>query len=91
MIDCSEIRADRIGKRLILPSTCLDSDNHMHKLFQDSMAIVEFLGKPDPFIIFTAISYWKEITEGEQSNIDHVDLIIRVFSLSVASRGIDDL
>ena len=64
----SEITPDRIGKRLILPSTYLGSDRHMQtKLFQDSMAIVRFFGKPDLFITFIANPHWKEITEGHQS------------------------
>jgi Helitron helicase-like domain at N-terminus len=66
----SEITPDRIGKCLILLSTHLGSDRHMHKLFQDSMAIVRFFGKPDPFTTFTANPHWKEITEGAQSGTD---------------------
>ena len=80
-----EITPDRIGKRLILPSTHLGSDRHMHKLFQDSMAIVRFFGKPDLFITFTANPHWKEVTEGEQSGVDRVDLITRVFNLKLQS------
>jgi len=82
----SEITSDQIGKRLILPSTHLGSDHHMHKLFQDSMAIVRFFGKPDLFIMFTANPHWKEITEGGQSGTDHVDLITRVFNLKLKTR-----
>jgi hypothetical protein len=76
----SDIMSDRIGKRLILPSTHLGSDRHMHKLFQDSMAIVRFVGKPGLFITSTVNPHWKEITEGGQSGTDRVDLITRVFN-----------
>lgn len=81
----SEITSDRIGKRPILPSTCLGDDRHMHKLFQDSMAIVRFFGKPNLFNTFTANPHWKEITEGGQSGTDRVDLITRVFNLKLKS------
>ena len=81
----SEITPDRIGKRLILPSTHLGSDRHMQKLFQDSMAIVRFFGKPDLFITFTANPHWKEIPEGGQSGTDRVDLVTRVFNLKLQS------
>ena len=74
----SDIMPDRIGKRLILPSTHLRSDRHMHKLFQDSMVIVRFFEKPNLFITFTANPHWKEITEGQQNGIDRVDLVTRV-------------
>lgn len=79
----SEITSDRIGKRIILPSTHLGSDRHMHKLFQNSMTIVRFFGKPDLFITFTANPHWKEITEGGQSDTNR--LITRVFNLKLLS------
>ena len=76
----ADITRDRIGKRLILPATHVGSDCHMHKLFQDSMAIVRFFGKPDLFITFTANPNWPEITAEGQTGTDRIDLVARVFN-----------
>jgi hypothetical protein len=56
----------------------------MQRLFQDSMAIVRFFGKPLFFITFTANPRWpeilRELKEG-QNPLDRPDLIARVFRL----------
>jgi Helitron helicase-like domain at N-terminus len=57
----------------------------MHKLFQDSMAIVRFFGKPDLFITFTANPNWEEVAEGGQSGADRIDLITRIFNQKLDS------
>jgi len=43
-----------LGRRIVLPSSFLGSDRFMQQLFQDSMAIVRYFGKPSLFITFTA-------------------------------------
>lgn len=58
----------------------------MQQLFQDSMAIVRYYGKPTFFITFTANPRWPEVTRnlftGQQAT-DRPDLIARVFRLKV--------
>lgn len=49
-----DINAGDIGRRVILPATFTGSDRYMQQLFQDSMAIVRYFGKPTFFITFTA-------------------------------------
>lgn len=77
-----DITGDKIGKRLILPATHMGSDRHMHKLFQDSMTIVRFFGKPDLFITFIVNPNWSEITTGGQTGVNRIDLVARVFNLN---------
>jgi hypothetical protein len=58
----------------------------MQQLFQDSMAIVRYHGKPTFFITFTASPHWPEITRNllaGQQPADRPDLIARVFRLKV--------
>jgi len=43
---------DRIGKRVVLPSSYVGGDRFMQQLYQDSMAIVRHFGKPSLFITF---------------------------------------
>jgi hypothetical protein len=56
----------------------------MQQLFQDSMAIVCYFGKPTFFITFTANPWWPEIVRklftGQQAT-DQPDLIAQVFRL----------
>jgi Helitron helicase-like domain at N-terminus len=79
----ADITGGNIRKRLILPATHIGNDRHMHKLFQDSMAIVRFFGNPDLFITFTANPNWPEITAGGQTGANHIDLVARVFHLKL--------
>jgi hypothetical protein len=73
-----------LGRRFILPSSFTGSDRFMLQLFQDSMAIVRYFGKPTFFITFTANPRWVEITRelkpGQQPP-DRPDLVARVFRL----------
>jgi hypothetical protein len=52
------IREDTTGKnqgrRIILPASFIGGDWFIQHLFQDSMAIIRFFGKPLFFITFTA-------------------------------------
>ena len=58
-----EVDASALGWRIVLPSSFLGSDRFMQQLFQDSMAIVRYFGKPTLFITFTANPSWKEIQD----------------------------
>jgi hypothetical protein len=56
----------------------------MTQLFQDAMAIVRHLGKPDLFITITCNPDWPEIRDAmfeEQTAVDQPDLVARVFSM----------
>jgi len=48
------INTSDLGRRFILPLSFTDSDRFMQQLFQDSMAIVQYFGKPSFFITFIA-------------------------------------
>lgn len=58
----------------------------MHKLYQDSMAIVRKHGKPDLFITVTCNHNWpeikRELLQG-QGVLDRPDLVARVFKLKL--------
>lgn len=77
---------DRLGKRIILPSSFSGSDRYMNQLYQDSMAIVREKGSPTLFITVTANPHWEEITrelmEGQDPK-DRPDLIARVFAMKI--------
>jgi len=75
-----------LGRRFILPSSFTGGDRFMQQLFQDSMAIVRYFGKPTFFITFTANPRWPEILDNllpGQQPTDRPDLIARVFRLKV--------
>jgi len=81
-----DIDAQSIGRRIILPSSYTGGDRYMQQLFQDSMAIVRFFGRPTFFITFTANPRWPEITRNllpGQTATDRPDLVARVFHLKV--------
>ncbi|GFR83015.1 hypothetical protein ElyMa_002378100 [Elysia marginata] len=50
-----------VGVKVILPSTIYGSPRFYSEVFQDAMAIVRHLGKPDIFITFTGNPKWPEI------------------------------
>jgi hypothetical protein len=82
------IREDATGKnqgrRIVLPASFTGSDRFMQRLFQDSIAIISYFGKPNFFITFTANPQWpeilRELKEG-QNPLDQPDLITRIFRL----------
>ena len=57
-----------VGKRIILPSTFIGSSRNMHKLYQNTMALIGKFGKPDLFITFTCNSNWPEIQPKRPKN-----------------------
>jgi hypothetical protein len=54
LLDAVEAKAEnqnlRIGQMIILPSTFPGSPRYMQQNYQDAMAIVHKLGKPDLFV-----------------------------------------
>ncbi|KZT56733.1 hypothetical protein CALCODRAFT_413700, partial [Calocera cornea HHB12733] len=54
LVDAASRNDDRsltdIGRRIILPATFVSSTRYMYQLYQDSMAIVRWAGRPDIFL-----------------------------------------
>lgn len=82
----TDVNLDELGRRVVLPSSFTGGDRFMQQLFQDSMAIVRYYGKPTLFITFTANPRWPEIVRNlfaGQQPADRPDLIARIFRLKV--------
>ena len=81
-----DVSPGNLGRRFILPSSFTGGDRFMQQLFQDSMAIVRYFGKPTFFITFTANPRWpeilRELNPGQQPT-DRPDIIARVFRLKI--------
>jgi hypothetical protein len=60
----------------------------MHKLFQDSIALIQYFSCLILFIIFTVNLYWEKIINkllSEQTAADHPDLVTCVFHIKIVS------
>lgn len=82
--------AREIGSHIILPPSFTGGPRDMHARYQDAMAIVRTLGKPNLFITFTCNPQWHEITSAlkpGQTAPDRPDLTNRVFKLKVRLFG----
>jgi hypothetical protein len=87
-VEAGETDAQKVGRRIVLSSSFIGGDRHMHQLFQDAMSIVGELGKPDLFITVTCNPNWKEIKDEllpGQTPADRPDLTARVFQLKLKS------
>nr|XP_049460965.1 uncharacterized protein LOC120947674 [Anopheles coluzzii] len=76
----------RTGTRVILGPSFVGSNRYMRAQYQDAMAIVRALGKPDLFITVTCNPKWPEITQcllPRQQAPDRPDVIVRVFRLKL--------
>jgi len=76
----------QVGRRIVLPSSYVGGDRFMQQLYQDSMALVRYFGKPSLFITFTANPKWAEIQDellDGQTATDRPDLVARVFNLKL--------
>eukprot|EP00959_Pyramimonas_sp_CCMP1952_P471994 9499336-Pyramimonas_sp.AAC.1 len=85
--------AARVGRRTILASSFAGGPRHMAQLFQDAMAAVRVLGKPDLFITFTCNPNWPEIRDAlleGQTATYRPDLTARVFRMK-AKQLVDDI
>ncbi len=81
-----DVEGARQGRLIVLPSSHVGSPRQMVQLYQDAMAIVRNLGKPDLFITMTCNPEWPEIQDellaGQSAN-DRPDLVARVFRLKL--------
>lgn len=75
---------NRLGKRIILPSSYTCGPRFMEQCYQDAITLVRHFGKPDLFITFTANPRWPEIQAnlypGQSAN-DRPELTVRVTRL----------
>lgn len=82
IVNAGETRGDKVGKRIVLPSTFIGGPRDMRRRYLDAMNLVQHFGKPDLFITMTCNAEWKEIKEelmeGQLSQ-DRPDLTSRVF------------
>ena len=53
--------SERLGNVLVLPSTYLSSPRNTHQNYQDAMAIIRTIGRPDLFITMTCNPNWPEL------------------------------
>lgn len=56
----------RAGRSIILPSSFTGSPRFMSNLYQNAMAVVRVMGKPDLLITFTCNPEWPEIVENRK-------------------------
>ncbi|KIL54493.1 hypothetical protein M378DRAFT_1055673 [Amanita muscaria Koide BX008] len=73
---------DQLGRRVILPSSFVGGSRYMYQLYQDSLALARYFGKPDYFFTVTANPQWPEICNAllpQQQAKDRPDLVTRVF------------
>ncbi|XP_050093835.1 uncharacterized protein LOC126576571 [Anopheles aquasalis] len=78
----------RTGTRVILAHSFPGGDRYMRAQYQDAMAIVRAIGKPDLFMTMTCNAKWAEITQAllpGQTAADRPDLTARVFRLKLKS------
>ena len=83
-----DLDTSTIGQRIIVASSFVGGPRYMAQLFQDAMAIVRKLGKPDFFVTFTCNPNWPEICrelEAGQTSSDRPDLTARVFKMKLAA------
>jgi len=76
----------KIGTRIILPPGFRGGPRYMHAQFQNAMAIVRKLGKPDFFITVTCNPQWPEIQRALPEGGDWHDspsIVCRVFNMKL--------
>lgn len=81
-VSAGECRGDRIGQRILLPSSFIGGPRDMKKRYMDAMALVQHFGRPDLFITMTCNPDWIEIQQElrpGQTPQDRPDLVTRVF------------
>lgn len=77
---------NRIGRRVVLPSSFTGGDRYMIQVYADSMCLVRTYGKPDIFVTMTCNPNWAEIQAqlpvGYKAE-DRPDIVARVFHLKL--------
>ncbi|CAL2268107.1 unnamed protein product [Prunus armeniaca] len=80
--------ANKIGQRVILPSSYTGSARYMLNNYQDAMAICRQYGHPDLFITFTCNVKWPEIVREFDAKPgykpeDRPDIVSRLFKMKL--------
>lgn len=81
-----EVDGKELGRRVILPSSFINSPRYLAQYVQDAFGYIRILGHPDLFITMTCNPQWKEITDELKPNerpLDRQDIIARVFRQKV--------
>jgi PIF1-like helicase/Helitron helicase-like domain at N-terminus len=81
-VHAGELRASRVGKRVVLPASFIGGPRDMQRRYLDAMALVQRYGKPDIFLTMTCNPEWDEIRAEllpGQTPQDRPDLTARVF------------
>ena len=77
----SNVDIERIGRKVILPTTFVGSPRNMHQNYLDAMSIVQHFGKPSLFITMSCNPNWPEIKNNlplsKASNF-RPDIVVRV-------------
>ncbi|KAI5895842.1 uncharacterized protein SCHCODRAFT_02747054, partial [Schizophyllum commune H4-8] len=81
----ADVNPQSVGQRCVLPSSFVGSWRNMFQLYQDSMAVARFFGRPDYFLTITCNPQWPEIQKEVEKMgpgfdvTDRPDLVSRVF------------
>ncbi|AQL05029.1 hypothetical protein ZEAMMB73_Zm00001d046797, partial [Zea mays] len=81
MLD-GDIRAEKVGKRIVLSSSFIGGPRDMRHRYMDAMALVRKFGKLDIFLTMTCNPNWDEIRREllpGKTPQDRSDLVVRVF------------
>lgn len=81
-VERGDTDSSTIGHHITVASSFMGGPPYMAQLFQDAMAIVRKLSKPDYFVTFTCNPNWPEITAQllpGQTSSDRPDLVSRVY------------
>jgi hypothetical protein len=83
-----ETNGERVGVRVVLPSSFVGGPRYMMQNYQDAMALVRKYGRPDYFVTMTCNPKWDEVTNalepGQQPN-ERPDILNRVFRIKLNS------
>lgn len=87
-ISKGDIRADEVGRRIVLPSSYTGGRRYKLQNYHDAMTICGELGYPDLFITFTCNSKWPKFIEYQEMIDMHggearPDSIVRLFHIKL--------
>jgi hypothetical protein len=79
-----DVELDKIGHRVVLPSSYIGGPRYMNQRFQDTIALARYYHGFDLFITFTCNAQWPEIKSAlltGQSAADRPDITVHVFNM----------
>jgi hypothetical protein len=81
-LQAGEVRAAKVGRRVVLPRNFVGSERAVKAHFLDAMTLVQRFRKPDYFVTMTCNPYWEEVTKEflpGQTPQDRLELVARVY------------